>query len=287
MSKVTRTIITYIPVVHKGVLDFLKRNCVANTMIFVPTDEFAATLRDHEEICALSQEDLARSLTLNFNTVDDQSIRMFTSCKSEIDIVMDSTSVCRKIRERYLQGCNVRVDTTFLRWDADKVLVQNSVNADRVSTEPYDLQIMHMAEQQCQMSSDWWRQVGAVLVDPDGGGNVFFAGHNHHMPSEQTNYMYGDPRDFVPAGTSSEICSAIHSEQWVLAQAAKTGTVTAGQDLYVTTFPCPACAKMVAVSGIARLFYRGGHVGLDAEKILRVFGVEIIHVPAPSEPAGS
>jgi dCMP deaminase len=48
--------------------------------------------------------------------------------------------------------------------------------------------------------------------------------------------------------------------------------------MYVTTFPCPPCAKMIAFSGVKKLYYAGGYGVLDGEAIMKSKGVEIIFV---------
>ena len=48
--------------------------------------------------------------------------------------------------------------------------------------------------------------------------------------------------------------------------------------MIVTDFPCPPCAKLVAYSGIKKLFYLKGYAMLDGERILKDAGVEIIKI---------
>ena len=48
--------------------------------------------------------------------------------------------------------------------------------------------------------------------------------------------------------------------------------------MYVTTFPCPTCAKLIAYSGIKKLYAGGGYAVLDGELVLKAKGVKIIFV---------
>ena len=48
--------------------------------------------------------------------------------------------------------------------------------------------------------------------------------------------------------------------------------------MYVTVFPCPPCAKLIAYSGIKRLYCGGGYAVLDGEEVLKSNGVEIYFV---------
>jgi deoxycytidylate deaminase len=72
-----------------------------------------------------------------------------------------------------------------------------------------------------------------------------------------------------------------------VARAARTGTALEGADLYVTTFPCPACARLIAESGFRRCYFSGGYSVLDGDGILRAAGVELFWVDpaAPADPA--
>ena len=48
--------------------------------------------------------------------------------------------------------------------------------------------------------------------------------------------------------------------------------------MYVTDFPCPPCAKLIAGAGVAKLYYRDGYAVLDGQDVLDVAGVEIVQV---------
>ena len=67
--------------------------------------------------------------------------------------------------------------------------------------------------------------------------------------------------------------------QWVsVAEAARRGLALDDSSLYITTFPCPVCAKSIALSGIKHVYYKKGYSLLDAEDVLRAYGVEIVLV---------
>jgi dCMP deaminase len=152
----------------------------------------------------------------------------------------------------------------------------NPVNYDcQISESEHDRDIIQLALTETEYSPDWWRQVGAILVKD---GKILYKVHNTHLPTEQNPYYEGDPRDFVKAGVSSEIATSMHCEAWIVAEAARTGTSLEGTDLSVTDFTCPLCAKLVAHSGIKRLFFRKGHASVDGESILKEKGVQIIWV---------
>jgi cytidine deaminase len=52
-----------------------------------------------------------------------------------------------------------------------------------------------------------------------------------------------------------EFVRALHAEQAAIVEAAYKGISTASATLYVTTFPCHECARMILAAGIGRLVY--------------------------------
>jgi dCMP deaminase len=56
----------------------------------------------------------------------------------------------------------------------------------------------------------------------------------------------------------------------------------AGADLYTTTFPCPACARLIAEAGFRRCYFAGQYSVLDGEQVLRSAGVRLIWVSPPA-----
>jgi dCMP deaminase len=48
--------------------------------------------------------------------------------------------------------------------------------------------------------------------------------------------------------------------------------------MFVTDFPCPPCAKLIAGAGIAKLYFVEGYAVLDGQDVLEAAGVEIVQV---------
>jgi dCMP deaminase len=124
-------------------------------------------------------------------------------------------------------------------------------------------------------SSDWWRQVGAIAVR---GGDLLGYAWNHHHPTEYSPYIDGDPRDSFSRGVRPDLSTAIHAEAAIIAAAARDGISLRGADLYVTTFPCPACARLIAEAGFSRCYFAGPYSVLDGEEVLRAAGVQLLWV---------
>ena len=110
-------------------------------------------------------------------------------------------------------------------------------------------------------------------------GKPLISTHNRPSKSDLLNVnIFGDPRSNFDAGENIELTTAVHGEAAAIAEAAKKGIALEGTSLYVTTFPCPVCAKSVAAAGIKRVYYSKGYSLVDAEDILRAANVELIIV---------
>jgi deoxycytidylate deaminase len=155
----------------------------------------------------------------------------------------------------------------------------SKVNPDHVvSNEKFHQELLGRAYREAELSSDWWRQVGAVIVRE---GKIICAAHNAHMPSEHTPYIVGDPRSSFDAGERIDLSSALHGEVGAIAIAAKRGIPLLGADIYVTTFPCTNCARAIAGAGFSRVFYAEGYSQIEGEEVLRSRGIEIVRVQLP------
>jgi dCMP deaminase len=204
----------------------------------------------------------------------EESLKKLNNRK--ITIILPDEDISRDIITKYLKEASTMFDTIFLRWDRHNSSINKAVNIDqKVSLKIFDREMIKNTIQISKKSSDWWRQVGAVLVKK---GEVLLVGYNRHVPSPHSPYANGDPRNNFHKGINLELSTAIHAEASVIADAAKKGLKLEGTSIYVSTFPCPPCAKLIAYSGIKKLYYSGGYGVLDGEDILKSQGVKIIYV---------
>lgn len=270
-------LILYLPAIHKGYLKFLEP--YQSHPIYLLGQELVDELAEHREIRALDPEEATRGITAMLQNVSDVKVldRKALGClqKEGISIIAPDEAIMHALVEKYFPEHRVTFERTFLRWESGNVFSVSNVLFDRVSTESFDRRRMNEAEADGERSSDWWRRAGAVLLTSQG---LIFRAHNEHVPSEYAPYINGDPRDSIKAGTRSEISSALHAEKGVLAQALRHGVSTLDARLYVTIFPCPDCAKLIAFSGVGQLFFRAGHASLDGFDILKAKGIEIVKV---------
>jgi len=277
-----KIIIAYIPALHEGYVKFLKNHSAATLYMIsqpiinelvIDTPYFGRDMR------AVNAETLlvaVRSMKIvkDVKLLDKKEITELQTFPGEI--VMPTEDISVKIAQRYFSSKKISYDSIFLRWD--KLISQKEVevNPDRkISMDDMDKEIMGRAFKEAEKSSDWWRQIGSVLVK---GEKAVLYSHNEHMPHEQSPYVLGDARSNFDAGVKIDLTTAIHSEVNLIAEAAKKGIATEGASIYVTTFPCPPCARAIAKAGIKKVYYSQGYSLLDAQEILKHFGVELILV---------
>jgi dCMP deaminase len=170
----------------------------------------------------------------------------------------------------------VRFERTFLRWDRPKSLDPEPVEGTpTIPLDQLDEALVGLLHTEAGRSSDWWRQVGAVAVRD---GAILYSAHNAHQPTEYSPYLDGDPRNEFSRGVRIDLSTALHAEAGVVAQAAADGVALRGADLYVTTFPCPGCARLVAAAGFARCYFLDSYAVLHGDEVLRAAGVALIRV---------
>lgn len=272
-----KNLIIHIPVIHRGYLDFLKANQDKISNIYLINEELLEGLSEFKPDIASIDPKEAKELLENFGfkNISILSPDNIEEIKAEEFIIIQD-EISRNLYNRYLQGKKVEWVSVFLRWDKEKVLSGKPAEGIEASKDAFDISMMKEAQKEAQKTGDWWRQIGAVLIEDK---EILIRGYNRDLPSDHTPYQVGEVRDFFKAGERHELASTIHAEENIIAQAAKKGICLEGTSLYVTTFPCPVCAKLIACSGIKNLYFGEGGSNFDAKKVLESAGVKIIYVP--------
>ena len=130
------------------------------------------------------------------------------------------------------------------------------------------------------------RQVGAILVRDK---RILTTGYNgaprglRHCA--ELGGCYREQMG-VPSGQRHELCRALHAEQNAIIQAAVHGIQVTGSVLYVTTFPCSLCAKMLINAGVIRVIYRGDYPDELALEMFEEAGVEVVRWDGSEEAQG-
>ncbi len=299
------TIIAYVPVIHRGYLKFFRSHPEADQIWLLPKSYTYKFRFLEKDIRSLEPEEIAASLqALSVSQkVSVQKVSVLdldeltevipalrqgsgqapagthnSSDKSqgEITYLLPDEEISRSFVEEFLKGHQVVFESVFLRWDTTRSLSENEVNPDEtISQSEFDKSMMTQAQDISGKSADWWRQVGAVIIKE---GQVLASAFNRHLPHPQEPYIVGDPRTNFHKGEHLEKSTAIHAEAAAIAEAAKKGVALEGASIYVTTFPCPSCAKLIAEAGVSQLYYREGYAVVDGESVLKSANIKISRV---------
>ena len=276
-----KIILVYIPVLHQGYWQFFKKHSFKVQTLYLFGEELIQEF-DHlsrKDIRALAPEQVKQAIQSwrifpEVCIADHKTLDGIQSMQSTI--IMSDEDECHELAAEYLDGCRIEFDSVFLRWDKSRSIAQKKVNCDRiVPFEGFIAEMLSYAVEEAKKASNWWRQTGAIIVRDK---EILLTGYNRQVPSPRIPYIEGDARSFFRKGLHIEITTDMHAEARLISEAAMRGIPIKGADLYITTFPCPPCAKLVAYSGIKRCYFQSGYAMLDGERILRDQGVEIILV---------
>lgn len=274
--------VAYVPVLHEGYRRFVEQHARGGRMFVVGADLHAEERALAKDIRALPAELVANAIAAwgiatEVSVLDGEGAETLAAQRPVLTLPADDVSY--RLVERYFDRCEVRFDTVFLRWDKTRtaqLLIptpQRTATSEELSAALSAL--VDAAQDEASHSIDWWRRVGAAIRLRDG---EVISAHNEHNPHPLSAYAAGDPRSNFHKGLALELSTATHAEARLIAQAARDGRSTEGAVLYVTDFPCPPCAKLIAAAGIARVYYSNGYAVLDGQDVLECAGIEIVRV---------
>jgi dCMP deaminase len=295
----SEVLVAYIPVLHEGYVRFLESHGRRRPLFLIGPELYADYRPLAKDIRCLDAELVATAIAAwgicsNVAVLDEQGAARLA--EESPRITLPDEDVSHQVVERFFARCEVRYDSVFLRWDKSRSVrllapgggelegargvTTGAPNATGAEGEhaPADeaiADIVAAAQAQAQTSVDWWRRVGAAIRFADG---TVAAAANEHNPHRLSAYAAGDPRGNFFKGVGYELSTATHAEARLIAQAARDGLATAGAVMYVTDFPCPPCAKLIAGAGVAKLYFREGYAVLDGRDVLEAAGVEIVQV---------
>ncbi len=237
--------------------------------------EFSLLERD---LRALSPEQIALqaraiSLAPEVKVLEKDSL---SEIETYDEIILPEDEVSDGLKEKYFSGKKITLDTSFIRWSAVKAFSKDIPDSfEVISQDEVHKKLMRAAFNEAKRSSDWWRQVGVAVRLKSG---EVLTSHNQHMPSEESVNIDGDPRSNVDAGTHLDLYTAIHGEAAIIALAAQKGCSLLESEIFVTTFPCPTCAMLIAKAGIKTVYYSDGYSLLNAKDVFQKNGIKIIRV---------
>lgn len=137
-------------------------------------------------------------------------------------------------------------------------------------------------ESSTKMSTCRRLHVGAIIVKE---GRVKSSGWNGTMPGQpHCNEIFSEEDStseaFYEAHGKFSAENEGHAEMSAIAYAAREGVATNGCDMAVSHTPCSACAKVIILAGIKRIYYIEKYDrDLTGMALLEKCGVECIQLP--------
>jgi len=137
----------------------------------------------------------------------------------------------------------------------------------RVSWEQY---FMNIAKETATRSTCGRKHVGAVIVRDK---TILSTGYN--------GSIRGMPHcDEVGHLMENDHCVAtIHAEANAILQAAKNGVMIDGAEVYITASPCWSCFKMLANTGVKKIYYGEFYRDERIFDVAKRLGIGLMHIP--------
>jgi dCMP deaminase len=277
--------VAYIPVLHRGYVDFLQgleQNEVSE--LYLIGDDILAS---HEELDYINRKDRLRALTEEelrktlsaLITIPIQVLTVGTAMrieKGEVLLVMPNEDINIVIAETYFSGYSIEYKNVFLRRHKNNLGEETEAKGASVtSLSSFEQSVIGAILTESEKSADWWRRVGAALVKND---ELIALAHNEHMPEKELPNIIGDSRSLFKKGIHVDYVTAAHAEVGVIGEAARKGISTDGATLFVTDYPCPYCARLIAKSGIKKIYFMEGYDVLGGEEFFKDMKIETVKV---------
>jgi dCMP deaminase len=135
---------------------------------------------------------------------------------------------------------------------------------------------MGIAHQAATRSTCQRKHVGAVIVRDRAVLSTGYNGSLRGMPHcEDVGCVIED----------GHCITTVHAEANAILQAAKNGVGVDGGEIYTTASPCWNCFKLIANSGIKRIFYGEFYRDERSRRVAQEIGIELVDlgIPAPEE----
>lgn len=276
--------ICHIPVIHKGYLDFVRTaEAKGVTKLFLvdlewlrPVEEFDYLVRKnslHALTAVEIQQALLQYTKIPVVILSDETMAEIVAGTDSI--LMPKEDISTFLAEKYLAGRDIQYENVFLRWNRENIGETKEPDVMATDLPQFVTTTFHQVLEEATKSADWWRSVGAALVKD---GKLIALAHNEHMPFEQLPNIFSDSRALFKKGVNINYVTTAHAEVGVIAEAARKGISPEGSELFLTDFPCPYCARLVAKAGVKKIYFLKGYAVLEGDEFLKGEGIELIQV---------
>jgi len=286
-NKKEKIVMAYVPVLHEGYKRFFDEHKDKDVWYVFGTDVIKKFDYLRKEIRALEPKQIKKALESWFPKqkiyiLDESELKDLI--KKEVSIFAPNEDVVKEFLDDNFPKSVVEYNPLFLRWNRENVEKKYPVHEEGViAAGDMENEMFGIAITEAKNVSDWWLQVGAVITKD---GEVVLSGRNRYLQSVHAVWSDGDPRNVFFRGVEIDLTTSLHAERGLIAEAARQGISLEGASMYVTDFPCPTCAHMIAKSGIKKIYHLSGYGMLDGVEVLKGDGVKIIRVTGIERPKG-
>ncbi len=137
---------------------------------------------------------------------------------------------------------------------------------NRVCWEEY---FMNIADQVATRSTCDRKFVGAVIVKDK---TILSTGYNGSIRGIEHCDEIGHLME------NDHCVATVHAEANAIIQAAKNGVKIDGSEIYITASPCWHCFKLIANSGIKKIYYKEFYRDERIKEYAEKAGIELIHL---------
>lgn len=147
------------------------------------------------------------------------------------------------------------------------------MSSDRPSWEEY---FIEMAKLVATRSNCVSRKVGAVITVDN---QVVSTGYNGAPKGLYHCIDKGGclrKLNNIASGTRQEVCRAVHAEQNAIISAAVKGVSIKGGTIYLNTYPCSICTRMLINSEIKKIVYDSEYSDPLSKEMLEESKIEVV-----------
>ena len=138
---------------------------------------------------------------------------------------------------------------------------------ERVSWEQY---FMNIAKQVATRSTCERKHVGAIITR---NKTILSTGYNGSV----SGMPHCDEAGHIME--NGHCVATIHAETNAILQAARNGVMIEGAEVYITASPCWSCFKMLANTGIKKIYYGEFYRDERIFDVAKKLKIELIHIP--------
>lgn len=142
---------------------------------------------------------------------------------------------------------------------------------ERISWDEYFMEITEVVSKR----STCRRHVGAIITKDNKIVSTGYNGSPKGLMHCSDNGGCMRELNNIPSGTRQEFCRAVHAEQNAIIEASVNGTSIKDGTIYINTYPCSICARMLINAEIKRIVYSSDYQDELAKTLLDESNIKV------------